>query len=69
MVHHLCNVLTDPYMHMFLGRTHTMQSIQDQQNSLIGAVSPLVLTLRGVSPQMDQFKGLLFGMVANTSQR
>ena len=69
MVHHLCNVLTDPYMHTFLGRTHTMQPIQDQQSSLIGVVSPLVLTLQGVSPQMDQFKGLLFDMVANTGQR
>ena len=42
-----------------------MQSIQDQQNTLIGAVLPLVPILHGVSPQIDQIKAALSDVVAN----
>ncbi|KAH0836339.1 hypothetical protein J3R83DRAFT_7892 [Lanmaoa asiatica] len=42
-----------------------MQSIQDQQNTLIGAVLPLVPILHGVPPQLDQIKATLSDMVAN----
>ena len=42
-----------------------MQSIQDQQNTLIGAVLPLVPIIHGVSPQMDQIKATLSDLVAN----
>ncbi|KAF8433245.1 hypothetical protein L210DRAFT_3486398 [Boletus edulis BED1] len=44
---------------------HAMQSIQDQQNTLIGAVIPLVPILHGVSPQVDQIKAAFSDMVAN----
>ncbi|KAG8214986.1 hypothetical protein J3R82DRAFT_8389 [Butyriboletus roseoflavus] len=44
---------------------HAMQSIQDQQNTLIGAVLPLVPILHGVPPQIDQIKAALSDMVAN----
>lgn len=42
-----------------------MQSIQDQQNALMGAVLPLVPIVHGVSPQMEQIKAALSDVVAN----
>ncbi|KAG9309540.1 hypothetical protein JVU11DRAFT_10516 [Chiua virens] len=44
---------------------HAMQSIQDQQNTLIGTMLPLVPLIQNVPPQMDQIKTALSDMVAN----
>lgn len=57
-------VLTDSAQ-LLQTQTHVMQSIQDQQNTLIGAILPLVPILHGVPPQMDQIKTALSDMVAN----
>lgn len=44
---------------------HTMQSIQDQQNALMGAILPLVPIVHSVPPQMEQIKAGLSDMVTN----
>ncbi|KAN0088906.1 hypothetical protein V8E55_005963, partial [Tylopilus felleus] len=44
---------------------HAMQSIQDQQNTLIGAVLPLVPIIHGIPPQVDQIKTAVSDMVGN----
>ena len=56
---------TDGSAQLLQTHAHAMQSIQDQQNTLIGAVLPLVPVLHGVPPQMDQIKVMLSDMVAN----
>lgn len=56
---------TDGSAQLLQTHVHAMQSIQDQQNTLIGAVLPLVPILHGVPPQIDQIKGALSDMVAD----
>lgn len=50
---------------LFQTHVHVMQSMQDQQNTLIGTILPLVPIIHGVPPQIDQIKASLSDMVAN----
>lgn len=56
---------TDKSAQLLQTHVHAMQSIQDQQNTLIGAVLPLVPIFHGVPTQIDQIKAALSDVVAN----
>lgn len=56
---------TDESAQLLQTHAHAMQSIQDQQNTLIGAVLPLVPIIHGIPPQVDQIKTAVSDMVGN----